>query len=79
MDENGISNHRTITEQFNDYFTNNAKKLLKIMGQKNYKLQDYLKNPNKHNLFMKETDLKEVNKYLNSLDMKKANISMASP
>ena len=49
------------------------------MGQKNYKLQDYLKNPNKHNLFMKETDLKEVNKYLNNLDMKKGDISMASP
>ena len=49
------------------------------MGEKNYKLQDYLKNPNKHTLFMKETDLKEVNKYLNNLDMKKADISMASP
>ena len=43
------------------------------MGETNYKLQDYLKNPNKYNLFMKETDLKEVNKYLNNLDMKKAN------
>ena len=46
------------------------------MGEKNYKLLDYLKNPHKHNLFMRETDLKEVNKYLNNLDMKKADISM---
>ena len=37
------------------------------MGETNYKLQDQLKNPNKHNLFMKETDPKEVNKYLNNL------------
>ena len=43
------------------------------MGETNYKLQDYLKSPNKYNLFKKETDLKEVNKYLNKLDMKKAN------
>ena len=55
------------------------KSYLKSWVKKNHKLQDYLKNPNKHNLFMKETDLKEVNKYLNNLDMKKANISMASP
>ena len=27
----------------------------------------------KHNRFMKETDLEEVNKYINNLDMKKAN------
>ena len=53
--------------------TNNAKNLLKNMGETNNKFQDYLKNPNKHNLFMKETDAKEVNKCLNNLDMKKAN------
>ena len=43
------------------------------MGETNNKFQDYLKNPNKHNLFMKETDAKEVNKCLNNVDMKKAN------
>ena len=37
------------------------------------KFEDYLQNSNKHNLFMKEPDLEEVNKYLNNLDMKKAN------
>ena len=37
------------------------------------KFEDYLQNSNKHNLFMKEPDPEEVNKYLNNLDMKKAN------
>ena len=60
-------------EKFNDYFTNNAEKLLKNMGETNNKFQDCLKNPNKHNLLMKETDPKEVNKYVNNLYMKKAN------
>ena len=39
------------------------------MGETNNKFQDYLKNPNKHNLFMKEKDPKEVNKCLNNLYM----------
>ena len=43
------------------------------MGETNNKFQDCLKNPNKHNLFIKETDPKEVNKYVNNLYMKKAN------
>ena len=42
------------------------------MGETNNKFQGCLKNPKKHNLFMKETEPKEVNKYLNNLDMKKA-------
>ena len=54
-------------------FTNVAKKLLENMGETNNKFQDYLKNPNEHNLFMKETDPEEVNKYPNYLDIKKAN------
>ena len=77
IDKNGTieSNHKIIAEKFNDCFTNNAKKLLKNMGETNSKIQDYLKNPNEHNLLMKETDPEEeeVNKYLNNLDMKKAN------
>ena len=68
-----MSNHKTITNKFNDYFTNVAKKLLENMDETNNKFQDYFKNPNEHNLFMKETDPEEVNKYLNNLDMKKAN------
>ena len=73
MEQQYIPNHKTNTEKSNDYFTNNAKNLLKNMGEANNKFQDYLKNPNKHNLFMKETDAEEANKYLNNLDMKKAN------
>ena len=71
LDANGTiaSNCKTITEKFNNYFTNNAEKLLKNMGETNNKFQDYLKNPNKHNLFMKEKDPKEVNKCLNNLYM----------
>ena len=30
-------------------------------------------NPNENNLFMKEADLKKVNKHLNNLNMKKDN------
>ena len=43
------------------------------MGETNNKFQGCLKNPNKNNQFMKETEPKEVNKYLNNLHMKKAN------
>ena len=43
------------------------------MGETNNKFQGCLKNPNKHNQFMKEKEPKEVNKYLNNLHMKKAN------
>ena len=68
-----MSNHKTIAGKFNDYFTKNAKKLLKNMAETNNKFQGCLKNPNKHNLFTKETEPKEVNKYLNDLDMKKVN------
>ena len=36
-----IYKHGTIPEKCNDNFTNNAKKLLKNMGDANYRFQDY--------------------------------------
>ena len=36
-----IYKHRTIPEKCNDNFTNNAKKVLKNMGEANYRFQDY--------------------------------------
>ena len=54
-------------------FFSNAKKLLKNMGETNNQFQDHLKNPKEHNLFMKETNPEEVNKYLNNIDVNKSN------
>ena len=49
-----------------------AQNLLKNLGETNNKFQDYLKNPNEHSMFLKETDPDEVYKILKNLDVKKA-------
>ena len=48
-----------------------AQNLLKNLSETNNKFQDYLKNPNEHIMFLKETDPDEVYKILKNLDVKK--------
>ena len=61
-----------VADSFNKYFTNVAKNLVRDLGDPNTKPQDYLKNPNKHSIFLKEVDQGEVRKILKTLDTKKS-------
>ena len=72
--ENGeiICNQRRVSNKFNNYFVNAAHNLLKELGESNNKFQDYLKDPNTHSFFLKETTPAEVQKLLNNLNTRKA-------
>ena len=67
-----ISHQKTVANKFNDYFINVAQNLLKDLGKSNNEFQDYLKNPNKHNFFLKEVDPEKVHKLLLKLNTKKS-------
>ena len=66
LNDNGeiITDHKTITNKFNQYFTSIAHKLVEKIGKPNNKFQDYLKNPNKHSIYLNEI---EPDKVLNIL------------
>ena len=49
-----------------------AQNLLNDLGDTNNQFQDYLKNPNGHSFFLKETEPKEVFEILRELNAKKA-------
>ena len=74
LDENGsiITNHKTIANKFNKFYTNVAKNLLKDLGKTPTKYQDYLRNPNEHSMYFNETDPGEVTKIITNLDITKA-------
>ena len=67
-----ITNQKTISNRFNNYYINVAQNLIKEMGELNTEFQDYLKNPNEHSFFLNETTPDEIDKYLKKLDIKKA-------
>ena len=55
-----ITDQKTVANKFNNHFANVAKNLLKDIGESNNKFQDFLKNSNKHSLFINETNPIEV-------------------
>ena len=61
-----------MANKFNDYYLNVADKLCEKIPKVNNKFQDYLKNPNKSKLTLKETTPDEVMKIINILDGKKS-------
>ena len=67
-----ITNQKTISNKFNNYYIHVAQNLIKEMGESNTEFQDYLKNPNEHSFFLNETTPDEIEKYLKKLDIKKA-------
>ena len=67
-----ITDQQVIANKFNKYYINVAQNLLKEMGETNNKFQDYLKNPNEHSFFLKETTPDEVGDLLKSINSKKA-------
>ena len=69
----GITTDQTkVANSFNKYFVNVAKNLLRDIGNPSTKPQDYLKNPNKHSIFLKEVDQGELSVILNNLDINKS-------
>ena len=77
LEENGlISDPLKVANKFNDYYLNVADKLCEKIPKRNNKFQDYLKNPNKNKLTLKETTPDEIYKVINNLDGKKILTSM---
>ena len=73
LEENGlISDPYKVANKFNDFYCNVAEKLCDKIPQVNNKYQDYLKNPNKNKLTLKETTPDEIVKIINDLDAKKS-------
>ena len=74
INENGaiICNQKVVANKFNNYFVNVAHNLLRELGEPNNKFHDYLKDPNTHSFFLKETTPAEVQKLLNNLNTRKA-------
>ena len=66
---NGIltSDKKRIANNFNHYFVNVAENLSKQIPNTNNKYQDYLKNPNEHSLFLKETTPHEISLIIQNL------------
>ena len=54
------NNERKVANKFYQYFINVAGNLSNKITNKNTKFQDYLKNPNKATLFLKETTPDEI-------------------
>ena len=66
------SDPRKVANKFNQYFVNVADDLTKKITNKNTKFQDYLKNPNRSSLFLKETTPDEVNRIISDLNANKS-------
>ena len=57
-----ICNQKVVSNKFNNYFVNVAQYSLRELGEPSNKFQDYLKDPNTHSFFIKETTPTEVQK-----------------
>ena len=64
---------KKIANSFNHYFTNVADELSKKISNTNNKFQDFLKNPNEHSIFFKETTPHEIILIINNLQSTNTN------
>ena len=64
---------KKIANSFNHYFTNVADELSKKIPNTNNKFQDFLKNPNEHSIFLKETTPHEIILIINNLQSTNTN------
>ena len=71
-DGNIITDQKTVANKFNKFYTSVADKLVRKLGNPTTKFQDYLKNPNKHTIFLNETDPGEVATLIHKLDTTKS-------
>ncbi len=67
-----ITDQKRVANALNHFYTNVADDLISKIGKPSTKYQDYLKNPNKHSIFLKEVDFGEVYDLLSNLDTTKA-------
>ena len=74
LNEDGeiITDQKRVSNKFNTYYTNVAQNLTEKLGRPNNKYQDYLKNPNKHSIFLNEIEPDEVLNLLLKIDSKKS-------
>ena len=74
LNENGqiITRQSLVGNKFSGYIVNVSQNLLKGLGETNNQFQDYLKNPNEHSFFLRETTPNAVARVLKNLDTKKA-------
>ncbi len=72
VDGNIITDQKTVANKFNKYYTSVADNLVRKLGNPTTKFQDYLKNPNKHSIFLNETDPGEVATLIHKLDITKS-------
>ena len=74
LDDDGsiITDQKTVANRFNKFYTTIASKLVTKLGKPSTKYQDYLKNPNEHTIFLKETDFGEVSTLIHKLDITKS-------
>ena len=74
LDDDGciITDQKKVANKFNKFYTNVADKLVRKLGNPTTKFQDYLKNPNKHSIFLNETDPGEVATLIQKLDINKS-------
>ena len=67
-----LTDQKLVANKFNKYFVNVADKLAKDIPKHNSKFQDYLKNPNKHSIFINETTQYEIEDIVNAFGINKA-------
>ena len=74
LNSNGnlFTDQKTVSKMFNNYYINVAGNLESKIPKPKTKFQDYLRNPNEHSIYLKETTPAEVNKLTCSLDANKA-------
>ena len=63
---------KVVLNKFNNYLFNVPQNILRELGEPNNKFQDYLKDPDSHNFFLKETKPAEVQKSLIDTNTTKA-------
>ena len=71
-DGNIITDQKIVANKFNKFYTSVADNLVRKLGNPSTKFQDYLRNPNKHTIFLNETDPGEVATLIHKLDITKS-------
>ena len=69
---NIITDQKRVSNSFNHFYTNIADQLVSKIGNTNNKYQDFLKNPNKHSIFLNEIEPDEVLNLLLKLNQNKS-------
>ena len=72
VDGNLYTDQKIVVEKMNDYFINVAENLAKKIPKPSTKFQDYLKNPNKHSIFLSEVLPHEIDDIIKELGSNKS-------